>query len=164
MPLYTPEPDIIHELLGHAPMFANPEFAKFSHEIGLASLGASDDFIQKLATVRVRRRACDPSSSSPRSVACAPVRVQLYWFSVEFGLCRQDGAVKAYGAGLLSSFGELEYACSPTRPAGGEEKFPEYRPWEPDTACSESYPITTYQPVYYVADSLVSAWVCWSTR
>ena len=58
---------------------------------------------------------------------------QCYWFSVEFGLCRQGGLIKAYGAGLLSSFGELEYACSPDRPAAGgrEEPFPEYRPWDP---------------------------------
>eukprot|EP00941_MAST-03F_sp_MAST-3F-sp1_P005656 g5656.t1 len=130
-PLYTPEPDICHELIGHAPMFADPDFADFSHEIGLASLGASDADIKRLAT--------------------------CYWFSVEFGLCKQDGAMKAYGAGLLSSFGELEYACSATRPAGGEDHFPTYLPWEPDTAGDMEYPITTYQPNYFVAESLSDA-------
>ncbi|TMW63868.1 hypothetical protein Poli38472_014919 [Pythium oligandrum] len=82
---------------------------------------------------------------------------QCYWFSVEFGLIKQKGEYKAYGAGLLSSFGEMEYACSKERPAGGVDHFPEYRAWDPFQACNQDYPITTYQPVYYAAESLADA-------
>lgn len=130
-PLYTPEPDICHELLGHAPMFADRDFADFSQEIGLASLGASDEDVLKLA--------------------------HCYWHSVEFGLCKEEGSgkPKAYGAGLLSSFGELEYACSPDHP--GADKPPEILPWDPEVAARQEFPITTYQPTYFLAESLQDA-------
>jgi phenylalanine-4-hydroxylase len=157
-PLYTPEPDICHELLGHAPMFADPDFADFSQEIGLASLGASDDVITKLA-------------------AC-------YWHSVEFGVLESTDAdgdgdgdvsgpirVKAYGAGLLSSFGELEYACNGSTDDGNEDpdqggtskdsnqtvRRPTFLPWDPVVASKTTFPITTYQPTYFVAKSLLDA-------
>lgn len=121
-PLYTPEPDVCHELLGHVPLFADPAFAEFSQEIGLASLGATDSDIERLATI--------------------------YWFTVEFGLCKEGDSVKAYGAGLLSSFGELEYCLSDK---------PQTAPFDPEKAAVTKYPITQYQPLYFVAESFQSA-------
>ncbi|CAF2144072.1 unnamed protein product [Rotaria magnacalcarata] len=72
----------------------------------------------------------------------------LYWFTVEFGLCVENNEPKAYGAGLLSSFGELQYCLS-------EE--PKVVPFDPFVACVKEYPITSYQPMYYLADSFKDA-------
>lgn len=63
-------------------------------------------------------------------------------------MCRQDGKLKAYGAGLLSSYGELEYCLTDK---------PELREFEPETTGQQKYPITEYQPIYYVAESFESA-------
>lgn len=70
--------------------------------------------------------------------------LQCYWFTVEFGLCHQNGELKAYGAGLLSSIGELQYSLS------GK---PQLKPFDPEVTGDTAYPITEYQPTYFVAES-----------
>ena len=114
----------MHELLGHAPMFAHQDFADFSQEIGLASLGANERDLNKLAAI--------------------------YWFTIEFGMCKENGALKAYGAGILSSVGELEYCVSDK---------PKYLPLDPFEIAQNhlDYPISSMQPTYFVAESFKTA-------
>jgi phenylalanine-4-hydroxylase len=85
-PEYTPEPDIIHELIGHAPMFMNNEFADFSERLGKLAWCATDKEVKKIE--------------------------RLYWFTIEFGLIKEGDSLKAFGAGLLSSLEELKHAFS----------------------------------------------------
>ncbi|KHN84002.1 Tyrosine 3-monooxygenase [Toxocara canis] len=124
-PHHSPEPDLIHEFIGHCPMFADPTLAQFSQKIGLLSLVANDQQIEQLATV--------------------------YWFIIEFGLCRQQGRYKAKGAGLLSSYGELlKHSCSDA---------PEHRAFDPETTALQKYEDADYQPLYFVADSILEAMI-----
>lgn len=117
-PAYTPEPDIVHEAIGHIPMFTNPDFADFSQYIGHGARIASDAQIEELG--------------------------RLYWFTVEFGLVEHEGGIKAYGAGLLSSFGELEHAFS--------DKV-ERRPFDLEEVINHAYTYSDMQPVLYIIPS-----------
>ena len=117
-PEYTPEPDIVHESIGHIPMFTNPDFADFSQFIGHGARVATDQQLEELG--------------------------RLYWFTVEFGLTEEDGDVKAYGAGLLSSYGELEHAFSDDV---------ERRPFDLEQVINHDYTYSDMQPVLYVIPS-----------
>lgn len=117
-PEYTPEPDIVHEAMGHIPMFTNSNFADYSQFIGHGARIANDKQLEGLG--------------------------RLYWFTVEYGLVEHEGEVKAYGAGLLSSIGELEHAYS-----GNVER----RPFDLDRVLDTDYVYSDMQPILYVIPS-----------
>jgi phenylalanine-4-hydroxylase len=124
MPLYTPEPDVIHELVGHATSFVAPEIVQLSRSFGEAALRAE--------------AAGDGESLQQLE--------RLYWYTLEFGVALEGGDVKAYGAGLLSSYGELGELGEP----GGRA---ELRPFELDAMARTPYDPTDYQKVLFVAPS-----------
>ena len=122
-PFYSPEPCCVHEYLGHAPLLSDPFIANLYQEIGIASLGANDDDIIKLS--------------------------RCLWFTLEFGLIKEKNDVKAYGAGLLSSIGELQYSCEPTLKVDD----PILLPLNLDIVCNTDYVINNYQTKYFIAES-----------
>ena len=116
-PLYTPEPDVVHELIGHAPSFFQPGFVRLNRAFGRAAERASGDDLARVARV--------------------------YWYTLEFGVCRERGGLRAYGAGLLSSFGEL----------GAFEQRAELRPLDLQAMAAMPYDPTDYQRTLFVAPS-----------
>jgi phenylalanine-4-hydroxylase len=117
VPFYTPEPDIVHEIIGHANMLANPVFADLYEEAGQASVRASSE-------------------------AALDFFSKVFWFTLEFGVVHEDGELKAYGAGLLSSYGEIE-----------EFRNAEIRSWDIARMGTLEYDITRYQPILFAAES-----------
>ncbi|HLY50360.1 MAG TPA: phenylalanine 4-monooxygenase [Solirubrobacteraceae bacterium] len=117
-PLYTPEPDLIHEVIGHGGMLASPCFAELNRKAG-----------------RAARRVTTPEAKD--------FFAHVFWFTIEFGVLHEDGELRCYGAGLLSSYGEIE-----------EFRSAEIRPLDiPEMGVLE-YDITKYQPILYAADSM----------
>ncbi|GAB3022372.1 phenylalanine 4-monooxygenase [Bowmanella dokdonensis] len=117
---YLQEPDIFHEIFGHCPLLTNPAFAHFTHTYGKLGYAASKQDRVYLA--------------------------RLYWFTIEFGLLRQQNELRIYGGGILSSPGETIYAL--------ESDKPERHRMEPVEALRTPYRIDIMQPVYYILDGL----------
>ena len=116
-PLYTPEPDVVHEIVGHGVTLASARLAELNRLFGKAiKRTVSAEGLDKLSRV--------------------------YWFTIEFGVLREAGEVKAYGTGLLSSAGELE-----------EMQRAELREFDLDVASLCDYDPTHFQPVLFCADS-----------
>lgn len=121
VPLYTPEPDVVHELIGHAMTFGHEDFVRLNRAFGEATLRAkNDETVEKIG--------------------------RLYWFTLEFGVVLEAGRVKVYGAGLLSSFGEL----------GRFESEEPLLPWDVELIASTPYDPTHYQEKLFVAPSFAT--------
>jgi len=117
---YTPEPDIFHDVFGHVPMHAHPVFADFLEQYG---------------------RVCAAVIDRPEALERLG---RLFWFTVEFGLIRERGAIKVYGSGLISSHGE----CSRVL-AGGCE----VRDFDLDAVLNQPMQTSEMQPVLFAVES-----------
>lgn len=117
---YIEEPDIFHEIYGHTPLLTDPRFAKFSQAIGETGT------------------QCDKSDYA--------WLIRLYWFTVEFGLIREDGKIKALGSGLASSPGELDHSVN--------ESTVVHKPFDIIDILRTPYRIDINQPIYFVLDDV----------
>ena len=117
---YIVEPDVFHDLFGHVPLLFDPIFADHMQAYGAGGLKAH------------RLGACEQLS-------------RLYWFTIEFGLIEQKNGLRAYGAGILSSSGELQHAI---RSASAQRL-----PLDIVRAMRTRYKIDNYQQTYFVIKS-----------
>jgi phenylalanine-4-hydroxylase len=116
-PLYTPEPDVAHEIIGHAVTLASKRFAELNRLFGEAVTRTTDpDALDRLSRV--------------------------YWFTIEFGVLHENGQIKAYGTGLLSSAGELAAMHKA-----------ELLPLDVEVAANQVYDPTHFQAILFCAES-----------
>jgi phenylalanine-4-hydroxylase len=125
---YLPEPDIFHDVFGHVPLHADPVFADFLQTYGKAALVAGPEHTESLA--------------------------RLFWFTVEFGLISEDGRLKVYGSGTISSHSESEYALAAPEGTGGYKNGEiERRPFDLERVINTPFEIDHFQDIVYVLDS-----------
>jgi phenylalanine-4-hydroxylase len=120
---YLEEPDVFHDLFGHVPLLALPAVADFMQALGARGLEALDrGVLDRLA--------------------------RLYWYTVEFGLAREDGALRIYGAGILSSFGESRFSL--------DSDAPRRRRFDLREVLRTRYRSDAFQQGYFVVDGFES--------
>ncbi len=117
---YVVEPDVFHDLFGHVPLLFNPVFADYMQAYGAGGMKAS------------RLDACE-------------LLARLYWYTVEFGLIATPQGLRAYGAGILSSAGELRHSVQSHEPARVA--------FDLKRLMRSRYKIDTYQASYFVINS-----------
>ena len=117
---YIVEPDVFHDFFGHVPLLFDPVYADHLHEYGKGGLKA-----MRLDAVTMLAR--------------------LYWYTIEFGLINTPSGVRAYGAGLISSGGELAYCI--------DDPSPRRLAFDLQRALRTDYRIDRYQSTYFVVDS-----------
>lgn len=126
---YTPEPDIFHDVFGHVPMHAHPVFADFLQQYGkVCALLTDKDKLERMG--------------------------RLFWFTVEFGVIRQNGEIKLYGSGLISSHGESNYVINSQK--NGSHKNgggPEIRDFNLDQVLDQEFLVSEMQKVLYAVES-----------
>ena len=134
---YLPEPDIFHDIAGHVPMHTDQAFADTLVLFGECARAAAE----RAADIT------DPHERVRRVTSVIKAMARFFWFTIEFGLMKsEDGKeIKAYGSGLLSSYGELEHCIvSPD-----VQRWPFQLEW----VVNQYFEIDKYQPLLFVVDS-----------
>jgi phenylalanine-4-hydroxylase len=137
---YLPEPDIFHDVAGHVPMHTERAFADI-----LVRFGDCAHTAARLAQEKPAREASDPHERDRRLVSVIKAMSRFFWFTVEFGLMRGRGGICAYGSGLLSSYGELQYAI--------ESPEVQRHPLQLEWVINQGAEIDHYQPLLFIVDS-----------
>ena len=132
---YLPEPDIFHDIAGHVPMHTDRAFAETLVRFGDCANTAAE----LVAAVK------DEDQRVKRLTSIFKGMARFFWFTVEFGLMRGEGGLKAYGSGLLSSYGELAHAIDSPE----VQRYPIQMEW----VVNQSFDIDKYQPLLFVVDS-----------
>lgn len=132
---YLPEPDIFHDIAGHVPMHTDPAFAGALVRFGDCAHTAVD----VAAGIRDRAERLARLASILRALA------RFFWFTIEFGLMRNSQGLRAYGSGLLSSYGELAHALD----SPSVQRSPISLEW----VIHQSFEIDHFQPLLFFVQS-----------